>query len=74
MVEGPRSEARIERIAGAAATLAGLGAPETLTDVLARHKDGRLMLYRGNGKGGWAARGYAVGSGWGGFTAIVGVG
>jgi hypothetical protein len=43
-------------------------------DVLARTKSGALMLYRGNGAGGWAARGYAVGSGWGGFTAIVGVG
>jgi hypothetical protein len=43
-------------------------------DVLARHSDGRLLLYRGNGKGGWAAAGYAVGRGWQGFTAVVGVG
>jgi hypothetical protein len=43
-------------------------------DVLARHSDGRLMLYRGSGRGGWAAPGYAVGRGWQGFTAVVGVG
>lgn len=43
-------------------------------DVLARHSDGRLLLYRGNGAGGWAAAGYAVGRGWQGFTAVVGVG
>ena len=43
-------------------------------DVLARHADGRLLLYRGNGAGGWAAAGYAVGRGWQGFTAVVGVG
>jgi hypothetical protein len=37
VVEGPRSEARVERIAAAAAALAGLGPPENLTEVLARH-------------------------------------
>ncbi len=43
-------------------------------DVMARRADGRLMLYSGNGRGGWAAPGRQVGSGWQGFTAIVGIG
>jgi hypothetical protein len=37
VVEGPRADARIERIAAAATALAGLGAPTTLAEVLARH-------------------------------------
>jgi hypothetical protein len=44
------------------------------SDVLARTSDGRLFLYRGNGAGGWAGSGQAIGSGWQGFNAIIGVG
>ena len=41
-------------------------------DVLVRDGDGRLLMYRGNGAGGWAAGArQTVGSGWGGFTALV---
>ena len=38
-------------------------------DVLARKADGKLLLYRGNGRGGFGAVS-TVGSGWGKFTAI----
>ena len=40
-------------------------------DVLARDTDGRLWLYRGNGNGGFSWPRVQVGSGWGGFTALV---
>jgi FG-GAP-like repeat/Tachylectin len=41
-------------------------------DILVRDGDGRLLMYRGNGAGGWAAGArQTVGSGWGGFTALV---
>jgi heme oxygenase len=41
-------------------------------DVLARHPDGTLLMYRGNGAGGWATgAGEQVGSGWQGFTAVI---
>ena len=41
-------------------------------DILARASDGRLLMYRGNGAGGFATgQGEQVGSGWGGFTALL---
>ena len=41
-------------------------------DVLARASDGRLLLYRGNGKAGWiTGNAEPIGSGWGGFTALT---
>jgi hypothetical protein len=41
-------------------------------DVLAVHPDGRLLMYRGNGSGGWATgAAEQVGSGWAGFTALA---
>jgi hypothetical protein len=44
-------------------------------DLLARYPDGRLMLYRGNGAGGWiTGHGEQVGSGWESFPALVGGG
>ena len=43
----------------------GSGTP----DVLARKADGKLLLYRGNGRGGFGAVS-TVGSGWGKFSAI----
>lgn len=57
-------------------TLTVLPAPNDFTgdrfpDVLARTKAGQLMLYRGNGKGGWQAPGGVIGTGWQGFTSIV---
>ncbi|WP_169542057.1 FG-GAP-like repeat-containing protein [Solirubrobacter soli] len=39
-------------------------------DLLARDKDGRLLMYRGDGAGGWAGTPQVVGSGWGPFTAV----
>ena len=39
-------------------------------DVLGRTKDGRLMLYTGNGRGGWKGT-RQVGNGWQGMTALV---
>jgi len=41
-------------------------------DVLTIHPDGRLLMYRGNGAGGWLT-GHAepIGSGWGSFTALL---
>ncbi len=44
-------------------------------DVLARTQDGALLLYRGNGAGGWlTGRGEPIGSGWGplGFLTLAG--
>lgn len=45
-------------------------------DVFARTSDGHLLLYRGNGSGGWidGTGGQVVGSGWGGFTVLLGGG
>ena len=41
-------------------------------DLLARASDGRLLLYRGNGGGGFATgRGEQIGTGWGQFTALL---
>ena len=41
-------------------------------DLLAADAGGRLILYRGNGAGGWATgTGEPIGSGWGSFTAIL---
>ena len=40
-------------------------------DVIARHPDGTLLLYLGNGAGGWVTgTGQAIGSGWQSFTAV----
>jgi hypothetical protein len=40
-------------------------------DVLARHSDGRLLMYRGNGAGRWiTGRPEQIGTGWGQFTAL----
>ena len=40
-------------------------------DLLARRPDGALLLYRGNGDSGFAGAAVQVGSGWGGFTALL---
>jgi hypothetical protein len=41
-------------------------------DVLTIDPDGRLVMYRGNGAGGWVlGRGEPVGTGWGSFTALM---
>jgi heme oxygenase len=41
-------------------------------DVLARQPDGALLMYRGNGAGGWlTGKGEQIGSGWQPFTAIL---
>ena len=41
-------------------------------DVLTVHPDGRLLLYRGNGAGGWVTgSGESLGGGWAGFTALL---
>jgi hypothetical protein len=40
-------------------------------DLLARDGGGRLLMYRGDGTGGWAGTPQAVGSGWGSFTALL---
>jgi hypothetical protein len=41
-------------------------------DVLARHPDGTLLMYRGNGAGAWVTGiPETIGSGWQGFTALV---
>ena len=43
-------------------------------DVLARDQAGYLWLYRGNGTGGWLYPRLQAGTGWAGFTAILGPG
>jgi heme oxygenase len=44
-------------------------------DVLARHSDGRLFMYRGNGASGWlSGSGDQIGSGWQDFAALAGGG
>ena len=41
-------------------------------DVLARQSDGALLMYRGNGAGGWVTgSGEPIGSGWQGFSALA---
>jgi hypothetical protein len=41
-------------------------------DLLARKSDGGLLMYRGNARGGFATgTGERIGSGWGGFTALL---
>ena len=40
-------------------------------DILARQSDGSLLLYRGDGDSGFASGGVKIGSGWGGFTALL---
>lgn len=40
-------------------------------DLLAVNASGVLYLYRGNGRGGFTGAGLRIGSGWGGFTALV---
>ena len=41
-------------------------------DLLARKSDGGLLMYRGNARGGFATgTGETIGSGWGGFTALL---
>jgi hypothetical protein len=39
-------------------------------DVMAVSKSGGLYLYRGNGRGGFAATGQKIGTGWGGFLSV----
>ncbi len=44
-------------------------------DVLARDADGRLLMYRGNGAGGWVTgKPEVIGGGWQSFTALAGGG
>ena len=44
-------------------------------DVLARDSAGGLLMYRGDGDGGWlTGKGEPIGSGWQGFSAIIGGG
>ena len=40
-------------------------------DILVRDGDGHLLMYRGNGAGGFAGARQTVGSGWGPFTALL---
>ena len=41
-------------------------------DVLARATDGRLLMYRGDGDGGWVTgKAEEIGSGWGQFSAVI---
>jgi len=42
---------------------------DTFTDVLARDSSGRLVMYSGNGSGGWSAV-RVIGQGWTGMTSI----
>ena len=39
--------------------------------MLARKKDGTLLLYKGNGKGGWSLPATRVGSGWQIFSRVL---
>jgi FG-GAP-like repeat/Tachylectin len=41
------------------------------SDLLAVQSDGTMLLYRGNGDSGFIGGGVAIGSGWGGFTALL---
>ncbi len=43
-------------------------------DVIARTAGGALLLYRGNGAGGWLSGGASIGAGWSSMTAILHVG
>ena len=41
-------------------------------DLLARRSNGELLMYRGNGAGGWlTGTGERIGTGWGSFTALA---
>ena len=40
-------------------------------DILARTSSGEIWLFRGNGAGGWAAAGKAIGWGWGAFDVLM---
>jgi FG-GAP-like repeat/Tachylectin len=40
-------------------------------DLLARTSDGLLLLYRGNGTGGFSGSGQQIGTGWGGLSALI---
>ena len=43
-------------------------------DFIVRRSDGALLLYRGNGHGGFDGGGQVIGSGWNMFSSITGVG
>ena len=43
-------------------------------DLLARKSDGTLLLYKGNGKGGFDGAGQPIGSGWAPFIYVFGAG
>jgi hypothetical protein len=43
------------------------------SDVLALRPDGTLLRYSGNGRGGWASTGQAVGYGWDAFDLVIGI-
>ena len=43
-------------------------------DVIGRNEAGELVLYRGNGRGGWASGGIVIGNGWNMFDRIFAVG
>ncbi|MFF2274448.1 FG-GAP-like repeat-containing protein [Agromyces sp. NPDC058126] len=45
-----------------------------LPDLLGRDRSGALWMHRGNGTGGWKGSRMKVGSGWQGFTALLGPG
>ena len=60
--------------APAAATAVAATTTARMVDVLARNEAGQMILYRGNGKGGWITPYLQVGSGWGAFTKILGPG
>ena len=60
--------------APAAATAVAATTTSRMVDVLARNEAGQMILYRGNGKGGWITPYLQVGSGWGAFLKILGPG
>jgi hypothetical protein len=67
---------RGDSLGGGWGTITALMAPGDFSgdghpDLLARDKDGRLLMYRGDGTGGWAGTPQVVGSGWGPFTALL---
>lgn len=43
---------------------------DRIPDVIGRDSSGSLILYRGNGKGGWANGGTPIGHGWGGYDTL----
>src|ERR687896_623549 len=72
---------RSRRVIATAAVVAGLGSLATAAradwsgdghaDVLAVGSGERLLLYRGNGAGGWASGGVEIGTGWGTYDALL---